>query len=157
MSIKENYIIDTAGKDKEYTSEYYNEFDSNKGRYTTSKPNDAFYNSLEGEKNYSHHRGMSTDHSNTKREKIYDFNTLKAKYETKKKRLKDMKNNFNILYEENESLKAKVFELEKYKKSVLGKLDSFNKDEISREKELIDQIRSLENEVILLTLESLLT
>jgi predicted RNase H-like nuclease (RuvC/YqgF family) len=112
----------------------------------------VFNSSAKEKDNYSHHRVLSTDYSNTgKREKIYDFNTLKAKFDSKKKRLKEMKANFGILYEENENLKAKVNELEKYKKSYLGKMDNFNKEEnfrtMERENEFLDKIRNLENEV----------
>ena len=99
---------------------------------------------------YNH---LSTNY-NTKREKVYDYNTLSTKFQNKKKKLKEMKNNFNNLYDENENLKAKILELEKYKKSVLNKLDNFNHSEISREKELLDQIRSLEGEVKFLKIEN---
>jgi len=96
-----------------------------------------------------------TFHSNTKTEGEKDeVNILRAKLETKKLRLRELKKQFENICEENANLKFKISDLERYKQTVSEKFENFERDGknhdkryAEREREFINTIQHLEEEV----------
>ena len=78
-----------------------------------------------------------------------EVNVLKAKLETKKLRLREMTKQFDSLCEENASLKYKLNEYEKFKAKMGEKIEylQHNNQYAERERELIANLRKLEEEV----------
>lgn len=80
-----------------------------------------------------------------------EVNVLKAKLETKKLRLREMSKQFDSLCEENAALKYKLNEFEKFKAKMGEKIDNLQHNSnihyVERERELIENIQKLEEEV----------
>jgi uncharacterized protein involved in exopolysaccharide biosynthesis len=110
-------------------------------------------NELDRYKTYQSYQ--STNHTSSKEDDISTVNTLKAKLETKKLRLREMKKQFENVLEENANLKFKLAEMEKYKSSLNERIQSYEQEnnfksydfKVDRERDFINTINQLEHDV----------
>lgn len=105
---------------------------------------------------YTHNKHLSQNYENNlPKQNNEEYAVITAKLETKKLRLRELQKQFDNMCEENASLKLKISELERYKRSVSDKVEQFDKEKqkqdmlfMNRETELLETIKNLEHDVI---------
>lgn len=175
MQIRENYslenpytfqnreIANTINTSTKYESKEPHNFAYSNNLNTINTANEKKYqfksqtipsnNDLDRYKSYESHQ--STNHTFSKEDDLSTVNALKAKLETKKLRMREMKKNYECILEENAHLKFKLNEMEKYKSSYSEILHGYEQVnnvkssdfKVDRERDFVNTIDRLEHDV----------
>lgn len=175
MQIRENYslenpyyfqnrdVANTINTSTKYESKEPHHFAYSNNLNTINTANEKKYqfksqtipsnNDLDRYKSYESYQ--STNHTFSKEDDLSTINALKAKLETKKLRMREMKKNYESILEENAHLKFKLKEMEKYKSSYSEILNGYEQVnnvkssdfKVDRERDFVNTIDRLEHDV----------